>query len=133
MAFGFHTFHFQIRHRCFQHRVPVHQSLATVNQALFKQPNKHFSNRFGQGGVHGEVLALPIHTRTHAAHLLGNFAAALVFPFPNFFHEFFATQIVAGSVLGGQLAFNHNLSGNACVVCARLPQGVVATHAVITR
>ena len=33
---------FQIRHRGVQYRIPVHQALATIDQAFFVQANKNF-------------------------------------------------------------------------------------------
>ena len=133
VTFGFDAFHFQVRYCCFQNRVPIHQALAAVNQALLKQAYEYLCDRLGQGCVHGEIFPLPIYAGTHASHLLGNFAATFVFPFPDLFHEFFAAQIMAGNIFRGQLTFHHNLGGNACMVGARLPQGVVAAHAVIAR
>ena len=42
-----------------------------------------------------------------------------------------AAEVVAGLALGLKLALDHHLGGDAGVVGARLPQGVVALHAVI--
>jgi len=53
------------------------------------------------------------------------------FPFPDFFEEFFASEVVARDVLRIELALHYDLRGDACMVGARLPQGIVARHAVV--
>ena len=131
MALLFHAFHFQIRHRRAQHRIPVHQSFAAINQALLKQAHKHFGDYFGAGVVHGEIFARPIGRAAHAAHLLGNRAAGYVFPRPHFFQKARATQIMTRHAFFGQLALHHDLGGDTGVVGARNPSGVAAFHAVI--
>ena len=52
-------------------------------------------------------------------------------PLPHLVQEFVPPQVVAAHLLGVQLAFHHDLGGDAGVVGARLPQGVVAAHAVV--
>ena len=70
LAIGFGVFHFQIGYSALQHRVPTDQALASVNEALLVQFHKGFGHYFGQLVVHGEVLARPVNTVAHAAHLL---------------------------------------------------------------
>ena len=77
-------FHFQVTDGAHQHRVPVHQAFAAVDQALLVEAHKGFGHGFGQLGVHGEVLAAPVHAVAHAAHLGGDGVAALLFPLPDF-------------------------------------------------
>ena len=55
----------------------------------------------------------------------------MFFPVPDFFQKLVATEVVARNVLGIELAFHHDLGGDAGVVGARLPQRVVTRHAVI--
>ena len=47
------------------------------------------------------------------------------------FEEFLAPEIVARNAFCIQLALHHDLGGDAGVVGARLPQGVLALHAVV--
>jgi hypothetical protein len=42
-----------------EHRVPVHQALAAVDQALFVQPHEHLDDGAGHALVHGEVARIP--------------------------------------------------------------------------
>ena len=130
-AFFLFAFHLQIAHGAHQHRVPVHQTLAAVNQALFIQLHKGFCHRFGQLFVHGEVLAAPVHAVAHSAHLGGDSVSRFFFPLPHLLGEGLAPQVVAADVLLLQLALHHDLGGNAGVVGARNPSGVKAGHAVV--
>ena len=130
-ALFFHAFHFQIRYRRAQHGIPVHQAFAAVNQALLIQAHEHFGHGFGAHVVHREILARPVGRAAHAAHLLGNRTAGNFFPFPHFFQEFFAAQVMTGHVLRGKLTLDHDLRGDAGVVGAGNPGGVAAFHAVV--
>ena len=83
LAFGFGGLHLQIAHGALEHRIPVHQTLATVNQALLVKLHKSFGNHLGQLVVHGEVFPAPVDTGAHSAHLGGNGVAGLLFPLPH--------------------------------------------------
>jgi hypothetical protein len=61
--------HFQVRQRREQHRVPVHEALAAVDQALFMEPHKHFGDGAREALVHGETVSRPVHRISEAAHL----------------------------------------------------------------
>ena len=52
-------------------------------------------------------------------------------PLPHLLQEFLAAEVVAADFLCVELAFHHDLRRDAGVVGARLPQGVVAVHAVV--
>ena len=56
-----------------------------------------------------------------------------VLPLPDALDERFAAEVVAMFALGVELALDHHLRGDAGVVGARLPQRVVAAHAVLAR
>ncbi len=125
------AFHLQIAHRALEHRVPVHQPLAAIDQALFVKLHEGLHHGFRQFVVHGEVLVLPTHRVAHAAHLAGDGVARLLLPFPHFFDKLVAPQVVAAQSRSLQLPLHHDLRGNARMVHARHPQGVVAAHAVV--
>ena len=131
--------HLQVTDGALQHRIPIDQALAPVNQSLLVEPHKSLGHRCGQLGVHGEVLAAPVHAVTHAAHLRGDGVAGLFFPFPDLGDEVLARlsgrrpHVVAADALALQLPLHHDLRGNACVVGARYPRGVEARHTVVTR
>jgi hypothetical protein len=122
---------FQVRDRRAQHRIPVDQALAAVDQALFVQAHEHFGDGLRARLVHREVLAVPVGGRAQAAHLAGDGAARLFLPVPDLLDEFVAAEVVARDLLGVELAFDHDLGGDAGVVGARDPGRVEATHAVV--
>ncbi|MDT4832057.1 hypothetical protein FQZ97_655940 [compost metagenome] len=131
--------HFQIGHGRHQHRVPVHQTLAAVDQALLVQLHEGVGDDLAELLVHGEVLAAPVHRVAHAAHLRGDGVAAFFLPFPDLGDEVLArlggrgAHVVAADALGLQLALHHDLRGDAGVVGARYPDRVGAGHAVVAR
>ena len=129
-AFFFDGDDFQIRQCGLQHRIPVHQPLAAINQTFLIQPHEYFCDRLTKRRIHGEQIALPIHRGTEAAHLFGDHAAGLFFPPPHSLDEFIAAKIETAFSHGIQLAFDHHLRGDAGVIRARLPQGVEAAHAM---
>ena len=106
LALRLRGLHLQVTDRALQDRVPVHQSLAAVNQALLVELHKGLGHRFGQLGVHGEVFAAPVHAVAHAAHLGGDGVARLFFPFPDLGDEVLArlkrrgSHVVAADALG---------------------------------
>ena len=130
---------FQVGHGRLQHRVPVHQALATVDQALFVQAHKGFGDDFGELVVHREVFAAPVHAVAHAAHLRGDGVARLLLPLPDLSDKVLARlgrrrpHGVAAQALGLELAFDDDLRGDAGMVGARNPGRVAALHAVVAR
>jgi hypothetical protein len=132
-AVFFFAFHLQIAHRRLEYRVPADQTLAAVDQTLLVQPHKGFGHHLGQLVVHGEVFMAPVHAVAHAAHLRGDGVAALFLPFPHPRYKVLAAQVVAAHLLVLQLALHHDLGGDAGMVGARHPEGVVPAHAVVAR
>ncbi len=124
---------FEVGHRGAQHRVPVDQALAAIDQALFEQSHEHFGHGLRQPVVHREVFAAPVGRGAQAAHLAGDGGAGLFFPFPHFFDEFFAAQVMARNLLRIELPFDHDLGGDAGMVGAGNPRRVEAAHAVVAR
>ena len=112
--------------------VPVDQTLAAIDQAVFVQAYKGFFHGFGQAVIHGETFAAPVYGRAKATDLTADITAGLIFPFPDFIEEFFATQVVAVQTLCFDLTLNQHLGGDTGVVGARLPQGVATLHAAET-
>ncbi len=131
VALFFLAFHFQIGNRGVQCRVPVDQALAAIDQAFFMQTDEGFLHGAGQLLVHRETFARPVQRGAQATHLARDSAAGFGFPFPDFFDEGIAAEIVAGLAFGGQAALHHHLRGDAGVVGAGLPEGVAALHPAV--
>ena len=123
--------HLQIRQSRLQHRIPIHQALAAINQAFFVQPHEHFGDHLGQTGIHGEAVARPIDGCAQAAHLLRDGAARFLLPFPHPPHEGLSPQVGTALPHRIQLALDHQLRGDARMVRARLPQRVETAHPVM--
>ena len=56
----------------------------------------------------------------------------MLFPAPHAAQKFFAPDVVSRHAFGIELALDDHLGRDAGVIGARLPEGVVALHAVIT-
>ncbi len=126
-----HVLHFEIGQSGEQHRVPVHQALAPVDEPLGVQAHKHFRDCPGQSRIHREAVAAPVDGVSEAAHLRVDGAARLLLPLPHPCDKFFAGQVGAFESLGVELAFDDHLGRNTGVVRSGLPERVVAAHAVI--
>ncbi len=120
----------QVGHGRLQHRVPADQPLAAVDQAFVVQAHEGLGDHAGQFVVHREVLARPVDAVAHAAHLARDGGARRGLPVPHLGDEVLAAQVVARQSGVLQLAFDHDLRGDAGMVGARHPQRVVPAHAV---
>ena len=114
-------------------RVPVDEAVAAVDEAFLIKTNEGFNHDLGELFVHREVGAVPVDAVADAAHLVENRAARELLPFPDFFNELFARQGLVVNALLFKLALDDDLRGDAGMVRARNPDGVVAGHAVIAR
>ena len=125
--------HFQVGDRGLQHRVPVDQALAAVDQALRVQAHEGLGDRLAGHRVHGEHAARPLAAGAEPAHLPLDGAAGLRLPCPHLLDEGVAAQRVAGLALAleHQVAADHHLGGDAGVVGAHLPQRAMAAHPVV--
>ncbi len=125
--------HFQIRQSGEQHRVPVDEALATVDEAFLVQPHKCLGDRARQLRIHREALARPVDRHAEPAHLRTDRAAGALLPGPDARHECLASKFTAPKARRLQLPFNHHLGRNPGVIGAGLPQRVGAAHALVAR
>src|SRR5690348_3596726 len=131
--------HLEVGDRRAEHRIPVDEPLAAVDEAFLVPANEHFRDGARQLRVHGEVAAvlafgigeLPVGRSAQAAHLARDARARLLLPLPDALDEFLATEVVARLALGFELALDHDLRRDAGVVGADHPVGVEAAHAVV--
>ena len=133
VAFNFFVLNFQIRDRGVQFRIPVHQTLAAIDQILFIQTYEHFLHRMRQRRVHGERFTIPVYRSRQTAHLTGDGAAGFFLPLPDLVDEGFTAIIVTGlTFFRGDLTFHHHLGRDTRMVSTYLPQGIFTQHALIT-
>ncbi len=131
VAFDFPGLDFKIGDRRFELRIPVDQPLAAVDQAFLIERDEDFENGLGQTLVHGEAFARPVAGCAEALQLVEDQAARLFLPFPDALDKGLAAHLAtAGKLSLGQLALDDHLRGNARMVHARLPQHVLAAHAL---
>ena len=125
--------HLEIGDRGQQLRIPVHQPLVLVDQALAMQCDEHLDDRARQPLVHGEALARPVAGGAEPLQLVDDDAAALGLPLPDPFEELGAAHVAAAGLLAfHQLALDHHLGGDAGMIGAGLPQHVAAAHPLET-
>ena len=124
------THHLQIGDRGEQGRVPVHQAFAAVDEALLIELDEDGLHHGRAGRAHGEVLQGPVAARGEPAHLPGDGGARLLLPVPDLFQKALSAEVVARDALGIELTLHDDLCGDAGMVGARQPQGVVAAHAM---
>ena len=133
VAVGFLAFNFEIGDCALQLRIPVHETVAAIDETLLVERHEAFDHDLRELFVHREVETVPIDAVTQTAHLLKDGAARVLLPLPNFFVEGFSTDVATVNTLRFELAFDHDLRGNARMVRTREPERVVARHTVIAR
>ena len=111
--------------------VPVDQALAAINQTVLEELEKRVANGLAADFVQGEAHTPPVAGATHQLQLLDDAFLVLVLPLPDTFNELIPSEVVPGESLFLEDASLHDgLGGDAGVVHAGLPQGVVFPHAV---
>ena len=122
---------FQIGNRGVEFRVPVYKALITVDQAFLMQLDKRLTHGFVQAFIHCKTFTRPVRRRAQTAQLINNGTARLFFPLPDLFEESLAAQITAIDPLSRQLTLDDHLGRDTGMVGTRLPQRILAVHAVI--
>ena len=121
--------HLEVGNRGQQLRIPVHQPLVLVDQALAVQFDEHLDDRARQALVHREALARPVAGRAEPLQLVDDDAAALGLPLPDPLQELGAAEVAPARLLPlHQLPLDHHLGRDPGVIGARLPQHVAAAH-----
>ncbi len=113
-------------------RAPVDDVVSLVDQAFLIQADKNLADGGGQPGIHGEAFALPVTGRAQPLQLVDDRPAFLRPPAPDLFDEGLAAEVVTAFAFQGQLTFDDVLGGDAGVIGAGNPHGIVAAHPVIT-
>ena len=111
-------------------RAPVDHVLAAIDEALLVEADEDFADGAGEAGVEGEALARPVAGGAEADHLALDGAAGFRLPLPDALFEFLAAEVAVVDPFFGELALDHHLGGDAGVVGAGQPEGVVAEHAM---
>ena len=112
-----------------QVRVPVDQSLPAIDLVRLEQPEKRHADSSGADRVEREPGPLPVARTAQQPQLAQDPLLVLVLPGPDPSDERVAAEVVAGLLfLLEQPPFDHRLRGDARVVGAGHPEGVVPLH-----
>ncbi len=126
LAVDLTRFDLKVGNRGLQARVPIHQPLVAVDEALVEEIDEHLQDGAAEAFVHREAFIGPIHRTAEAAELARDLPTRFLFPFPHLGNEVFARKI--GALLSGRvkLTLHHHLRRNARMVSANDPQGILA-------
>ncbi len=131
MPLALHLHHFEVGDGGQELWVPVDQPFVLVDETGPIKLHENFKNRLGQPLVHGETLARPVARSAQALELVDDGAAQFGLPGPHPLEELFPPHLAAAGLAAlGQLPLDHHLGGDAGMVGARLPQHVLAAHAL---
>ena len=115
-----------------QHRVPVDQPLAAVDQAVAEEAEKRVPDRPRTDRVERETPAPPIAATAHLLELAEDAGFVVVLPLPNPGHQAVAAERVAAEFfLGQQPALDHRLGGDARMVGAGEPERLESLHPLL--
>ena len=108
--------------------VPVDHAHAAVDEAFAIEVYEHLDDALGARAVHGEGGAVPIAGAAEFAQLLQDDASVLLGPRPCVLEELLAGEVGLLDALLGQAVDDLSLRGDAGMVGARYPAGILALH-----
>jgi len=114
-------------------RAPVDDVGPTVDEAVVVELAEDKTDGPGKPLIECEALARPVHAAAEALELLGDPCMVLVLPGPHLVDEPLAPQVVPADAVLRQVPLDHGLGGDAGMVGARKPQGLIPGHAVVAR
>ena len=120
--------HFDVRQGRGAAGAPVYQADALVDQAPLEKRDESFGHGLGADLVHGEARAGPVQGASELSKLVQNGVAGFLPPGPHALQKRGAAQVVAAFALFFEHFFDDVLGGDAAVVGAGNPEGVVALH-----
>src|SRR5439155_8624677 len=98
------------------------------DEPLVVEPHEGLADGADQVVVQREAQTRPVAGGAELLELADDGAARLLFPRPHAAHELLAAEVVLALALGGELALDHDLRGDAGVIGARLPERIEAVH-----
>ena len=111
---------------------PIDDVVAAVDEALVVEVAEDLGDGGGEALVHGEALTPPVGGVAEHPLLVDDGAAVLPLPLPHAVDEGLPAEVLAALALLAQRLLDDILRGDARVVGAGDPAGVVAAHAVPT-
>ncbi len=118
--------HFQIAQRRLEGGIPLDHAGSAVDAAGLVALHEDLAHGLVESRIQREAVARPVHGAAQALELVLDGALVLLLPRPDAGLEGVPAQLVAVRALGLELALHHHLRGDAGVVGAGHPEGVVA-------
>ena len=112
-------------------RIPVDEPFAAVDQAVAEQHEEGVADRRGAHLVHREPGAPEVARSAHRDELFDDDLLVLVLPLLGLRDERVAAHRETPHAFGQQPLLDDRLGGDARMIGARHPQGLVAAHAVV--
>ena len=109
-------------------RTPVYDVVALVDEALVVKLSKDLRDSFRATLVERKALTRPVCRVSEHTLLMNDRSAILLLPLPDAIQESLAAKILATLAFFLKSLFYDILRGNAGVVCAREPEGVLSLH-----
>ena len=122
----------EVRNRGRERHAPVDQIVVAIDVTALVQFDEDLLHGGRVAIVHREALARVVHRCAEALVLLDDRGAGRFLPLPDALHKRLATEVVARDAIGGELALNDHLRGDARMIGTRLPEDVAALHATPT-
>lgn len=112
--------------------VPVHQSFASLNEAILEQLKESVPHGRGAHWIHCETRPVPVTTGAKFSQLTQDDCFVLVFPLLGYGDEFVAVHVDASNAVSEQSSLDDGLRGDARMVGARHPQDLLAQQSVVS-
>ena len=112
-------------------RAYVRNAQTAVDKSLVVKGDEYLAHGVGEAFAHRERLAAPVAGGAELFELADYTVAVLLLPVPNALEKLLASEIVAGDAfVFAEVFLDLYLRGDAGMVCAGYPKGVVALHAL---
>ena len=112
-------------------RIPIHESLAPIDQSVGEESEERFTNRRGADRIHGESGSIEVARATHLLKLAENRRLVLVLPTLNLMDELVSSEIGSASALAKQTLLDHGLGRDSGMVRPGHPERAIAPHPVV--
>ena len=131
MAVGLDVLDLEIGDRGLEFRIPVDEAFAAIDEPLVVEVDEDLEDRRRQPVIHGEAGARPVAGRAEAFQLPEDRALGFALLLPDALDEGLAAHVGAADIAFlGQFALDDHLGRDPGMVRARLPERVIALHAL---
>src|SRR3990167_7824735 len=123
------VFYFIIGESCLCYRIPIDEIIAAVNEPFIEHFFKNCTDSAVIAGIHCESKARPVAGTAEFFQLIENLSFAFFFPGPYVFEKLFPCKLTPPFPrLYIEIALDHSLRCNPCMICAGDPKRFIALH-----